>query len=330
MTSLPKQEYFLKHWQQDINHPLVSICCITYNHESYIEKALQSFLMQRTNFAFEILVHDDASTDNTTNIIRRFYEKYPQIIKPVFQNKNQYSKGYRVNPALNFPRAQGKYLAICEGDDYWVDSYKLQLQIDEMEKNPKIGISFHPSYELIDGQKGQLLSNYSDKSKIFNISEVILGDGGFCPTASTIYRKEAVQNLPEWFYKEAPVGDYFLQIFASESGGALFINKPMSVYRMLHSESSEYNKQKNKEIFKYFCDSIIISLEKLKVYFDHKYDYDINKIIAMHSNRAMKRSDLDLSFKKYIFNKTCKYFTIKRRLRAKLIFLYHKIYAKNM
>ena len=101
------------------NCPLVSICCITYNHAPYIRQCLDGFMMQQTNFTFEVLIHDDASTDGTADIIREYESKYPDIIKPIYQTENQYSKGVKVSATFNFPRAKGKYIAMCEGDDYW-------------------------------------------------------------------------------------------------------------------------------------------------------------------------------------------------------------------
>ena len=126
---------------ESVNMPMVSICCITYNHENYIKKALDGFLMQKTNFAFEILINDDASTDGTTNIIRSYESKYPDMIKPIYQIENQYSKGIRsIYGFFNFPRAKGKYIAMCEGDDYWIDPNKLQTQVDFLENNEDYGL----------------------------------------------------------------------------------------------------------------------------------------------------------------------------------------------
>lgn len=121
---------------------LVSISCITYNHAPYIRQCLDGFLMQQCNFDYEILIHDDASTDGTQEIIREYQEKYPDIIKPLIQKENQWSKGIRsMNATFNFPRAQGKYIALCEGDDYWTDPYKLQKQVDFLEANPYYSLS---------------------------------------------------------------------------------------------------------------------------------------------------------------------------------------------
>src|SRR5690606_15609661 len=107
----------------------VSICCITYNHEPFIRQCLDGFLMQQGDFEYEILIHDDASTDGTTKIIQEYELKYPEIIKPIIQTQNQYSQGVRgINFIYNFPRAKGEYIAMCEGDDYWTDPLKLQKQ----------------------------------------------------------------------------------------------------------------------------------------------------------------------------------------------------------
>ena len=114
--------------------PLVSICCITYNHEKYIADAIESFLMQEVDFPYEIIVHDDASMDNTQKIIKEYESRYPELIKTILQTENQYSKGFQLQ-RIFAEYASGKYLAICEGDDYWTDPHKLQKQIDFLEAN---------------------------------------------------------------------------------------------------------------------------------------------------------------------------------------------------
>ena len=117
--------------------PLVSIDCITYNHKQYIRDAIEGFLMQITNFPVEILIHDDASTDGTVEIIREYEKQYPWLIKPVYQTENQYSKhnSFISISKIQYGRALGKYIAFCEGDDYWTDHYKLQKQVDFLESN---------------------------------------------------------------------------------------------------------------------------------------------------------------------------------------------------
>lgn len=121
---------------------MVSVLCQTYNHEQYISECLQSIVAQKVNFRYEILVHDDASTDNTANIIRKFEREYPDLIKPIYQEVNQWSLGNKVFSGIQLPRCTGKYIAICEGDDYWTDPLKLQKQVDILEGNENIGLVY--------------------------------------------------------------------------------------------------------------------------------------------------------------------------------------------
>ena len=110
--------------------PLLSIFCITYNHAPYIKDAIEGFLQQKTNFPVEIVIHDDASTDGTDNIIKEYEKKYPELIIPIYEKENQYSQGVRINRDIMMPKIRGKYMAICEGDDYWTNPNKLQKQVD--------------------------------------------------------------------------------------------------------------------------------------------------------------------------------------------------------
>lgn len=121
--------------------PLVSICCATYNHEPFIRDAIEGFLMQDVDFPYEILINDDASTDKTPDILREYERTFPNIINVVYHEENQYSKG-GVSPLLDFllPRARGKYIALCEGDDYWIDRYKLKKQVSYMESNSECSV----------------------------------------------------------------------------------------------------------------------------------------------------------------------------------------------
>ncbi len=274
MINKTEQE-IMKNWKGDIDKPIVSVCCITYNHENYIAEALDSFLMQETGFPFEVIVRDDASPDKTADIIREYEFKYPNIIKPIYEKENGYQKGIKASPVA-FAKAKGEYIALCEGDDYWTDAKKLQVQIDEMKKYSDICISFHPAYERIDGKIGKILSHYAKGTKIFTTSEVILGGGEFCPTASLIIKKEVLENLPDWYYTEAPVGDYFIQIFASLQGGALYVNKSMANYRIsLKGSWTNRILENHKKSIKHF-EKMINSLNKLNENTNQQYSQEIN------------------------------------------------------
>lgn len=119
-----------------MNEIQVSIRCFAYNHERFIRQCLDGFVMQKADFRFEAIVHDDASTDNTAAIIREYAEKYPDIIKPIYETENQYSKHDGSLTRIMNAHTRGKYIAMCEGDDYWTDPYKLQKQVDFLESHP--------------------------------------------------------------------------------------------------------------------------------------------------------------------------------------------------
>ena len=135
------EDEIISGWQ-DWGTALVTVCCTTYNHEDYIREAIESFLIQETDFPFEIIIHDDASTDGTAKIIREYEEKYPRLIRTIIQNENQYSKAGLINLRFVFPKAIGKYLALCEGDDYWTDPGKLQKQVTFLEENSDYVITY--------------------------------------------------------------------------------------------------------------------------------------------------------------------------------------------
>ncbi len=142
MDMQPKNEQALMAGWGDRRVPLLSIVCLAYNHAAFISETLDGFLRQETTFPFEIIVHDDASTDATATIIHEYAARYPQVIKPIYQTENQYRKGVPFSTRL-FAQAHGKYIAYCEGDDYWTDPHKLQIQVDFLEKHRDYVMTYH-------------------------------------------------------------------------------------------------------------------------------------------------------------------------------------------
>lgn len=172
--------------------PVVSICCLTYNHILYIRQCLDGFMMQKINFPIEILIYDDASTDGTQGIIREYEKKYPDIIKPIYQKENQYSKGIKVSLVYNYSRAKGKYIALCEGDDYWTDPYKLQKQVDFLESHPDYVMCSHRFNQYI--QEKELLEEEQDKDfkgADYDLKNLI-GGKWLTQTLTVMYRRSAL------------------------------------------------------------------------------------------------------------------------------------------
>jgi glycosyltransferase involved in cell wall biosynthesis len=210
--------------------PLVSISCITYNHKNYIRECLDGFLMQKTTFPFEIIIHDDCSTDGTREIIEEYAAKYPDIIFPMFQTENQYSKGVRsMMVRFNFTRCKGKYIALCEGDDYWTDSFKLQKQVDFLEKNSDFSICFHnlKVYNEIDATTDKVACK--NQKSVLDIIDLATR-GNFIHTPSVVF-KMPEDGLPSWFIN-LPIGDYPLHLFNAQFGKIKYIDEVMGVYRI--------------------------------------------------------------------------------------------------
>ena len=211
-----------------LDAPLVSICSITYNHEPYIRQCLDGFMMQKTNFPFEVIIHDDASTDKTADIIREYEAKYPDIIKPIYQKENQYSKGVEICGTYVYPKARGKYIAVCEGDDYWTDPYKLQKQVDFLEGHPEYSMCFHKAKVVYDGQPEKTSRLFDNiKERDYTIDELFLD--WIVPTASILYRKEfsnAIKQDCNFMF-----GDGVLVLSMASCGKVHALGDSMSVYR---------------------------------------------------------------------------------------------------
>ncbi len=216
---------------------LVSVCLITYNHEKYIRQAMESVLMQKTDFSWEIIIADDCSTDDTRQIILEYKNKYPNLIKLLFQEKNV-GGGKNFLDLIN--AADGKYIAYIEGDDYWTDVNKLQMQFDFMESHQDFSLCYHQvnwefMYESEDWQNYPPESNLNDpgESTIYDI----LNRGWFIRSSTMFFRN---MNLPEGFEKLI-VGDYPLHILLADMGRVGFIKQSMSTYRIHNQGLSETN-----------------------------------------------------------------------------------------
>lgn len=254
---------------------MVSISCITYNHENYICDALEGFLMQKTDFDYEILIHDDASTDNTAEIIRNYQKKYPELIKPIFQKENCYSKGIDVDD-LNTARAKGKYIALCEGDDYWTDPHKLQKQLNYMETHAQCTLCVHAAYQVdITGKKIKPVRPCVG-SRTFRIQEVIEGGGRLFATNTMMYPRALDLNKPD-FYKNAPVTDYPLAIYLALHGEVFYLDEYMAAYRKGVNGSWTTTEQSSLEKIIKHVKNTEDMLDQLNHYTDYKFDDAINK-----------------------------------------------------
>ncbi|KAB2953763.1 glycosyltransferase [Heliorestis acidaminivorans] len=299
--------------------PLVSICCITYNHEKYIADAIEGFLMQKTNFPIEIIIHDDASADKTAEIIRTYEEKHPDLIKPIYQKENQYSKGIKISPTFVYPKAQGKYIALCEGDDYWTDPLKLQKQVDYMEANPECSMCFHAA-EIVyeDGSRPDKIHSPRNKNTKLRTEEVILGGGGLCPTASILFRKHLMDNPPQ-FYLEAPVGDYPLALICATNGAVYYVNEVMSVYRKGIAEAWSKRVAANLDKRKKHLFGIIKMYDQFNKYTNYHYERELIRQKSKSIKNFFCLFKNKHGFKNEQFNELSSYLSIKDKLVVNLV-----------
>lgn len=218
---------------------LVSVCCTAYNHEKYIRKCLDGFIMQETDFKYEVIINDDASTDNTADIIREYEEKYPDIIKPIYQTENQYSQGINISVNYLYPMAKGKYIALCEGDDFWIDPYKLQKQVKAMEENSECHMCVH-EVQCVN-EAGDVIDEVIPHVKVedtvlssADLADLLLVEA--CPFQTSSYLMRATDvwhycHPVPYFRQISPVGDLCYLLYFMQIGEVAFLKQKMSCYR---------------------------------------------------------------------------------------------------
>lgn len=259
--------------------PLVAIECLVYNHEPYLRECLEGFIIQKTNFPFLVVIHDDKSTDNSVEIIHEYVNKYPNIFIPIYEKENQYSKGDdtldRIVEDVIY-QTKAKYIALCEGDDYWTDPYKLQKQVDYMETHDDCIMCVNATDWDCHGEMREWGCRYDYECDL-TTDEVIRNSGLYINTVSTIYRKELSSKKADCkWWQMADVGDYPLHIAGTLYGKCHFFPEVMSVYRYQHEGS--WTSQKNHQTTMKHTQCEITWLEE----FDKDTDYKYTNAIHYH------------------------------------------------
>ena len=237
---------------------MVSIWCMTYNQEPYIRECLKGFVMQKTDFRFEAIVHDDASMDGTAAIVREYAEKYPDIIKPILETQNQWSKQDGTLERIMKETCKGKYIAFCEGDDYWTDPLKLQKQVDFLESNLDYSLIYTDNY-IVKGDEFIL----SDKvvMKPEGIITKKLLEANFIITPTCMYRRtvlDGFEDINNLFGKKLLFGDFNMWLYLSLKGKVKYLADKTAAYRQLPNSASHFK-----------------SIEKLKAFAWNFYEYKV-------------------------------------------------------
>lgn len=321
---------------------MVSVICTVYNHEKYLRKCLDGFVVQKTNFKFEVLIHDDASTDGSADIIREYEKKYPEIFKPIYQTENQYSKGIKVSQTFLYPLIRGKYLAFCEGDDYWCDENKLQKQFDVMENHPDCSICVHRVSLLENGiVLDKFIPDFKiDDNIIDNNMYIKLMMGGYYylfQTSSYFIRMSLFdyKNKPE-FWVNSDVGDVPMILYCVSKGDLYYIDEVMSCYRNDSIGSWTNTVLKNASKMLEHTKKTLELFNSYDKYLDYKYTNNIKKIeekiefkISLYENNS--KESLKKKYRPF-FNKLSnkeKTFVVLNAYFPQLMKLYKKSKDKN-
>ena len=278
--------------------PLISVCVVTYQHKNYIGECLDSILRQKGEFSLEILVHDDASTDGSQEMIRIYQEKYPDIVFPILQKENQYSQGkHNITGIFNFPRAKGDFISVIDGDDFFSSEEKLEKQRKALEEHPEAILSFHPVKVIMeDGREGpkKLLMPY-EKDCIISEKELITHRGGIAFSSlffrrSLLYDDTDSLKLPEFYYA-FPVGDRPLELMTALKGKAVYLSEALSAYRFHLSGSwtvtqgGEKAKAKQEQYFQEMKQGYALFLKESQGKYKHEVEESIHRLsfsIAMN------------------------------------------------
>lgn len=287
---------------------LVAIHCLVYNHEPYLCDCFEGFVMQKTNFRFVAIVHEDCSTDHSADIIREYAAKYPDIFRPIYETENQYSKpdgslGRIMSAAIDATGA--KYIAMCEGDDYWTDPYKLQKQVDFLECHLDYVACFHNA-RIFNGTAYYLFNSLNESH--FPTTEDIITRKWFIPTASLLYRNILTeQDYPEW-RKNIISGDYLLELLLAKEGKFYYMDDVMSVYRkegqgistIMNANMPKmydgliYLLVHMKEWYGGACaeafDKSIANYQREKAYCEKEYYYSTHKLARIFRPKTYKRA----------------------------------------
>lgn len=264
-------------WPID-SSPLVTISCTTYNQECYIEKCIEGFLMQETDFPVEILIHDDASTDSTPEIVKKYQDRYPDLIHVIRQEENQFSKGKMVN-SFNFKKAKGKYVALCHGDDYWIDKRKLQKQVAAMELYG-VAISGHPAREIdVEGNDLNCLTGFKVKDvSLFDSKTLINNNGNMLPFGSIMITEEAkelmLKHMPPVMFHTG------IQLLGASRNGLVVLPDAMMAYRIAVPGSTTEIMLGDNDRRLETAIKRVKSIKTLKCIYSDKERFELNKLLS--------------------------------------------------
>lgn len=293
------------------NRPLVSVFYLCYNQKEFVEESMRSILSQETDFEIELLVHDDASTDGTAEIVRRLAAA-DQRIKPILREENLYSvKGLDYFRDFLLPLAQGEYIAVCEGDDYWTNPHKLQMEVDYLRAHPSCTMACGRA-DVIDGVSGQSIGSFGYGEIDKDLTVVDLLNKWEIPTASVLFKKvDAAAYYADWTF-DKPVGDFPRAIYLASLGYVHYFGDRLSVYRYSVPGSWSTSVKRSRE--KKVSNSIdwLKMLSEIDVKLGHRFH---NEIVAHARQYSVMLRAYGSDCKLPLFNESLRNINLKSRIK---------------
>lgn len=268
----------------------VSILCLAFNHEEYIRDAIEGFLSQKTTFPIEIIINEDCSTDNTAAIIHEYEVKHPDIIKPIYHKKNVYSQGININVEYMLPLASGKYVALCDGDDYWTDPYKLQKQYDALEASPSCNMCLHRVNDISVNRKYEcsVLPKTEIETGVLSSEQLIsiLGNGDFFNEVCYFFRTDIYRHYQNHYPEFAKAfmknksDDVPMLLYFANCGDTYYISDVMATYRRFtngswSSRQAAENTQKQIQFYK----NSVEAYQAYNQFTNNRFEKDVDKRI---------------------------------------------------
>jgi len=283
----------MKNWKGDSSSPLVSICTRTYNLENFIAEALDSFLMQETDFPFEIVIDDDCSTDGTVDIIKKYIEKFPNIINANLLEKNI---GVRINFIRNFQRAKGKYIAPCDGDDYWTDSLNLQKHVDFLDEHDDYVVTYSSLEALFEeGAVKRTFSWNTEDREALSIQKEFLGTG----ICAVCFRNVDIIKEYPFEHHCAPIDDNFLGSMLGAYGKGKFLENIKAAKYRQHGASDYSSKSIKGKALMYEQTYFALYIYYMRIGNKPLSDYFYNKVMEYSLTVHGKMYYIELLFKSY-------------------------------
>ena len=280
--------------------PLVTISLVVFNQEKYLREAIESCLMQKVNFPYEIIIHDDNSTDSSANVIMEYANDYPDVIVPILQAENQFSQGTEIISSYIIPKAKGKYVAFLEGDDYWIHPKKLQFQVDFLESHLDVAMCFTATKKIqASNPHKPKIRRYKRHDSIVPHQDVILIGGSLLDMGAVVTRKSVFNDIPKWYYY-SQMWDNTVPLLSMLHGHIYFLNRVTSVYRENTPGSYTQKNVRATEKKKTHILKTIHLLEEFNMGTNNKYNKYVDRKVKVISNGLLLLLDPeDENFTKY-------------------------------